>query len=68
MTSYETEWIAGERVCRARAEAAREAMIRKAFGDNPRLRTKLGALLIRLGTWLRDGSAQSDVEAKRAAA
>ena len=68
MDLYWMEWLARERLDQARAWAARQALIREALSDRPGLRLRLGGLLIRLGTWLRDRGAEPDVEAKRAAA
>lgn len=68
MTLYELEWLAKYRLDQARQYAARHAMIRLALGDRLTLRLRLGALFIRVGTWLQARAAEPDVEAKRAAA
>lgn len=68
MNHYLDEWLVTEQLTRARAFAARQALIRQALADRPPLRFRLGALLIRCGTWLRRGVTEPDVEAKRAAA
>lgn len=68
MNLYELEWLARYRLDQARQYAARQAMVRNALGDRPTLRLRLGALFIRVGTWLQDRAAEPDVEAKRAAA
>jgi len=68
MNLYELEWLARYRLDQARQYAARHAMIRLALADRPTLRLRLGALFIRVGTWLQARAAEPDVEAKRAAA
>ena len=68
MNLYEMEWWAKNRLDEARAFAARQAMVRQALGDRPTVRVWLGALLVRLGTWLQDRAAERDAEAKRVAA
>jgi hypothetical protein len=68
MNLYELEWLAKYRLDQVRQYAARQAMVRKALGARPTARVWLGALLVRFGSWLQDRAAESDVEAKRAAA
>ena len=68
MNLYETELWARDRLEHAREFAAREAMIRKALPDRPTVRLWLGALFIRLGTWLQGRVPDPDGEAKRAPA
>ncbi|MFZ1057549.1 MAG: hypothetical protein WAP47_00010 [Candidatus Rokuibacteriota bacterium] len=68
MNVYELEWLVKDRLDQARQYAARNAMIRLALADRPTLRLRLGALFIRVGTWLQARAAEPDAEAKRAAA
>lgn len=68
MNLYELEWLAKNRLDQALEFAARQTMVRRALPDRPTARLWLGALLIRLGTWLQGRVPDPDVEAKRAAA
>jgi len=66
LNTYELQYLVKERLNRDRQFAARQAMVKEALADRPALRLRLGALFIRLGTWLQGGVEKPDVEAERA--